>query len=526
MNILDFKEKTLFLLGDLHGDFYKIRELVKRNHSAKPKVKKEEEKKENPTSIDGSCLDSFTLAFDGAFKKARKERSYVSNAVLVVCGDCGIGFNKQAYYSDVLNELQKLLEQDDLTLLFLRGNHDNPEYFETIDGKFNLPNIKFIPDYSVLITKNNISLCVGGGVSQDRTWRWKENQRLNRYKHSTKKVIWWEDEKVREDKELLNEIVKSDLKINSFITHVPAFNLLSKKTVGNVLNEEWLEHDTELSKDIKKEDGILNNIVKTLLENGLEIDWWVCGHLHLGFSNKVSIKYSNKTKDLHLVALNILTDWTDTGDRGFNLFQNHVLTTGVICANTINRHIDELKIKEKAAQQVNKIIVDGTGWTVNTISTTAYNGNAFREQAVADNNMVFNETNEAVAQNIPVEYVNEIDLNDLPIAQEPLYRVREEAEEFPLDDENVLNVNPLEPFVVNGEVNFDLLEEYRELYERTLDLDREENVNMAGNLRANMERDYVENLQNTLDAINANPQMYRINVNHNNLNEGRADIPW
>lgn len=74
---------------------------------------------------------------------------------IVVCGD--------------YKKLQKRLASNNCWLVMLRGNHDNPAYFNTIPIKHR--RFLTISDYSVIQACNHNILCVGGAVSVDRSYR-------------------------------------------------------------------------------------------------------------------------------------------------------------------------------------------------------------------------------------------------------------------------------------------------------------------------------------------------------------------
>ena len=54
-------------------------------------------------------------------------------------------------------------------LILMRGNHDNPDYFE--NRLIDYPRMKTIPDYCVIQFSGNNILCIGGAVSIDREYR-------------------------------------------------------------------------------------------------------------------------------------------------------------------------------------------------------------------------------------------------------------------------------------------------------------------------------------------------------------------
>ncbi len=83
---------------------------------------------------DFSGYDSFFVCGDihGEFRTLLYEikRKKISNAIVLIAGDCGIGFEKREYYEQLYQKLSKTLQKLNCQLLLMRGNHDDPEYFE------------------------------------------------------------------------------------------------------------------------------------------------------------------------------------------------------------------------------------------------------------------------------------------------------------------------------------------------------------------------------------------------------------
>ena len=102
----------------------------------------------------------------------------ITDSVIIFAGDIGLGFEKTEHYKQIFPKLNKVMKMQGNVLLFVRGNHDDPSYFQ--EEKINYSNIKSIPDYSVInfyqdwddemkeSPKFSI-LCVGGGISIDNT---------------------------------------------------------------------------------------------------------------------------------------------------------------------------------------------------------------------------------------------------------------------------------------------------------------------------------------------------------------------
>ena len=46
--------------------------------------------------------------------------------VVIVAGDCGIGFEKLGHYENIYHRIKNTLEKQNCILLLVRGNHDDP----------------------------------------------------------------------------------------------------------------------------------------------------------------------------------------------------------------------------------------------------------------------------------------------------------------------------------------------------------------------------------------------------------------
>ena len=93
----------------------------------------------------------------------------MTDTLIVVAGDCGFGFSRPGYYEDIYMKLSGRLAKANNWIVFIRGNHDNPAYF---DGQqVNYKRWKAVPDYSVIKVCGHTILCIGGAISIDRVWR-------------------------------------------------------------------------------------------------------------------------------------------------------------------------------------------------------------------------------------------------------------------------------------------------------------------------------------------------------------------
>lgn len=214
-------------------------------------------------------------------------RFNLDNCAIVVCGDIGIGFEKEEYYIQTFNHLTKSLAKKNIHLFLFRGNHDNKDYF---DGEHftQFEYIHVIPDYSVISSPTRNILCVGGATSIDRTWRKEEmNLLVIKYmKHHScgweeaeKKCVqlYWNNEVIVYNDNELNQLKENNILVDTVCTHTaPSFCApLTKKGLHS-----WLYADPKLAEDLDKERKTCDEILSYLKENKHPLENWYYGHFH------------------------------------------------------------------------------------------------------------------------------------------------------------------------------------------------------------------------------------------------------
>lgn len=247
MKIYDYNDKKLVICGSINSDFNTFFNSLIRNLPERIEKKK---------------------------RVSRISNDY-SNSVVVVCGDNGFGFENIKHYYEIFDRNQQVLKLNNTVVLFIRGNHDDPSYFS--EEKINYENIKTIPDYSVLITKDFTSLCIGGGISYDRSWRVKREALTNKYKQDQTKFkkLYWEDEGISFNEEIIDSINKNDnILIDNLITHMPLNQ--GKHPQSSYIS--WTKIDESLSNDFKSQTDILTNVFN-LINKRDNIKTVVSGHL-------------------------------------------------------------------------------------------------------------------------------------------------------------------------------------------------------------------------------------------------------
>jgi len=202
------------------------------------------------------------------------KRLSITDSVVVVAGDCGIGFEKSEYYNQLYNRISPTLKKQQVKLLLIRGNHDDPAYF---DGtKINFPFMTALPDYSVLKFQGQHALCVGGGISVDRAPRIR-NMWFDRAKGNKSCPVYWEDEQVVFNETILDEIKADGIKIDAVIAHTaPSFCYPTTK--DGVAG--WFLNDSTLERDLETERVTMDHLFTYLTSNNHPMKNWFYGHFH------------------------------------------------------------------------------------------------------------------------------------------------------------------------------------------------------------------------------------------------------
>ena len=123
----------------------------------------------------------------------------LTDTLLIVAGDCGFGFEKKEYYEQMVRRNTKRMNQANNWIVFVRGNHDNPAYFE--GTTFSYKRFIAVPDYTILQACNHSILCVGGAISIDRIYRINEWNKRKYRVHSNElqendisRNLYWKNE--------------------------------------------------------------------------------------------------------------------------------------------------------------------------------------------------------------------------------------------------------------------------------------------------------------------------------------------
>jgi len=197
------------------------------------------------------------------------KRLNISDSTIICCGDFGVGFYKPNYYINIFNKVSPYLIKNNVNIVALRGNHDNPSYFKENTIYNNC--IYLVKDYEIINSCNYNILCIGGAISIDRRLR-----KLN--------VDYWIDENIKFDEFMLNDLSKND-NIDIIASHTaPQYFIPYTK-----VSFEFYRDDVNLEQELKDERLLCNGIFDIFSHT---VTHWYYGHFHNSIiSNYENVKY-------------------------------------------------------------------------------------------------------------------------------------------------------------------------------------------------------------------------------------------
>lgn len=264
-NIIKFNNiKKIYAFGDLHGNFNDIPYIIKNEN--------------------------------------------IRDSILIFCGDIAMGFCKKEYYKQIFNKITKTLSTYNDIVLFIRGNHDDPDSFN--NNEYNrFKYIKLLKDYTIVSINDKYNiLCIGGATSIDRTHRKERDKKfeiLCKAQHdiSLESYIpktYWENESPIYDECYIDSI--KNINIDYVMTHTcPDFCYPNNKEGLKY----WVMRDKELIDDLENERKTMTKIYDRLIKNNHKIITWCYGHFH------------ETHKDVHNDTLFRLIDMDSYGQMDF-----------------------------------------------------------------------------------------------------------------------------------------------------------------------------------------------------------------
>ena len=210
----------------------------------------------------------------------------VRKKILVCCGDCGMGFANPGYYDNQFRKMNHRLEKTDNRCVFIRGNHDDPNYFEgkAVGGwtPDDYPRIHMADrgwEFLRLVGSELKAcvLCGGGAVSVDRTMR-------------VDGVTWWNDEGiVRADpKEMAEAAIQAAGGIGSLVIATHSSPSLAEPLENKGVLTGWASVDSDIIRDCSDEREYLTGVARELCSSAVPVDGWWYGHFHKSYRGVMS----------------------------------------------------------------------------------------------------------------------------------------------------------------------------------------------------------------------------------------------
>lgn len=239
-NVLSFSEvQSTVISGDIHGDFIALVDMLRQTD--------------------------------------------IHDALVVVAGDCGFGFHSIEYYTQIYRQVLRHLQAYNLYIIMLRGNHDNPSYFNG-DKRITYERWQTVSDYTVLQACNHNILCVGGAISIDRQMRLRWMDLRPEYE------TYWIDESPVYNPIVLDSLLEQGIKIDTVVSHTaPSFcELQTKRGLSS-----WCLKDSALWNDATQERQTMDDIYAHLLRDKHPLKHWYYGHFHQTWhSHMAGINYT------------------------------------------------------------------------------------------------------------------------------------------------------------------------------------------------------------------------------------------
>ena len=149
----------------------------------------------------------------------------IRNADILIVGDFGAGFGRPKSMDVAYAKICTELKEFDIYLYAIRGNHDDPAFF---DGSRDYEHLHFVPDHRTIELCGKKIYPIGGAVSTDidlvdpltRKTRRMQNDALIRFGSS--KRIWWPDETSVQITENLPEIADIVVSHEAPLSFAPA----------------------------------------------------------------------------------------------------------------------------------------------------------------------------------------------------------------------------------------------------------------------------------------------------------------
>ena len=221
----------IYALGDIHGNLKRVRELV-----------------------EGRNLRGDTI---------------------IQVGDFGMGYHPTNDRSN-LQKLNEYLAGRECTLWAIRGNHDDPAFF---DGRFTMSNLRLVRDYTTAEIEGLRFLFCGGATSIDRMQSIERMMVAETYGHS--EPCYWPAESFVLRPDLLEAVGRLDV----VVTHTaPEWCHPENKDGFGDFVTEFFADDPKLERDLREERAEMSEMFRLIAGSGARLH--IYGHFHQSRATK------------------------------------------------------------------------------------------------------------------------------------------------------------------------------------------------------------------------------------------------
>ena len=202
-----------------------------------------------------------------------------TDTLLIVAGDCGFGNKTFGYYENEYMRLERKLRKNNNWIAFVRGNHDDPSYFE--EKKIDFKRWRTVPDYAVIQAAGHNILCIGGAISLTRALDIENDE----YRSRKDIALYWKDEAPSFKPEAIDRLPE-EISIDTIVTHTaPSRCELTSKAEIERLSIEL--HDPTLLRDCTNERKTMDDIESHLRAHGHPLQNWFYGHFHASWTKNM-----------------------------------------------------------------------------------------------------------------------------------------------------------------------------------------------------------------------------------------------
>lgn len=205
-----------------------------------------------------------------SYLKSEIEGKNLRGYNIIQVGDFGVG-KLPSHDQGILERLDLFLNEWDVNLYVVRGNHDDPKYFQ---GGHIFNNLKLLPDYTTLKIEDYNFLFVGGATSIDRKNSLRKMQVSAGY--GLDQPLYWFGEEFILDEDKIKKVENIDI----VITHTaPEWCIPDNRFGFSDLVMEFAQDDPSLIEDLKRERALLSKMFDILnSKNNIKKHFY--GHFH------------------------------------------------------------------------------------------------------------------------------------------------------------------------------------------------------------------------------------------------------